>query len=256
MKVLVVLAAALLVVACADNRSGGLVSPFSRAEAPQPSADVREAQQQLRTLGLYGGPIDGLWGPETQSSVERFQRSRNLAITNRVDQPTLSALRGASAAVPVTVTERTDVRTLQNRLRQLNFYNGPADGVWGQKTQQGLEQFQRARGLAVGQVTTATISAMGLDPSSFPSKPATASAGGRSEQLDPGVVRGIQARLRQLGFYSAGVDGRWGPATQAGLARFQRSRGLEGTGQLNPTTASALGLDPNNLAASTMPAVR
>lgn len=256
MKLLVVLAAALVVAACTDSRIGTPISASPRAEAIQPAAEVREAQQELRTLGLYGGAVDGLWGPETQSSVERFQRGHGLAVTQRLDPSTVTALRGAATSTPVTLTERTDVRTIQNRLRQLNFNPGAADGIWGPKTQQALEQFQRSHGIAVGQVTTATISAMGLDPSSFPIQSASASATVRSEQLDSGVVRGIQARLRQLGFYSARVDGKWGPATQAGVERFQRSRGLEATGQINPTTASALGLNPNNLAASTMPAIR
>ena len=68
--------------------------------------------------------------------------------------------------------------------------------------------------------------------------------------LDPAVVRGVQQRLRQQGF-SAGVpDGIWGPRTQTALVRFQRSRGLEPTGQLDPSTAVALGFDPNNLGAT------
>jgi N-acetylmuramoyl-L-alanine amidase len=74
--------------------------------------------------------------------------------------------------------------------------------------------------------------------------------------LDRGVVRGIQQRLRQFGFYRGTSDGIWGPRTQSGLTAFQRSRGLEATGQLNPTTISALGLDPNNLAASASTAGR
>jgi len=36
---------------------------------------------------------------------------------------------------------------------------------------------------------------------------------------------------------------------QASLQRFQQGRGLQATGQLNPATVTALGLDPNNLAA-------
>jgi hypothetical protein len=42
----------------------------------------------------------------------------------------------------------------------------------------------------------------------------------------------------------------WGRSTQNALIQFQRSRGLEANGQLNPMTISALGLDPNNLSGS------
>jgi peptidoglycan hydrolase-like protein with peptidoglycan-binding domain len=58
----------------------------------------------------------------------------------------------------------------------------------------------------------------------------------------------VQERLRQLGAYSGRVDGIWGPGTQQALERFQQGRGLQATGQINPATAQALGLDPNNLA--------
>ena len=37
--------------------------------------------------------------------------------------------------------------------------------------------------------------------------------------------------------------------TQAAIERFQQGRGLQATGQINPATAQALGLDPNNLEA-------
>ena len=57
----------------------------------------------------------------------------------------------------------------------------------------------------------------------------------------------MQARLRALGFYRGQADGVWGPGTQAAIERFQQGRGLQATGQINPVTAQALGLDPNNL---------
>jgi N-acetylmuramoyl-L-alanine amidase len=60
-------------------------------------------------------------------------------------------------------------------------------------------------------------------------------------------VRNIQQRLRQRGYYSGAPDGVWGPRTERAVVRFQRSRGLEATGNLTPTTATALGLNPNNL---------
>jgi len=45
------------------------------------------------------------------------------------------------------------------------------------------------------------------------------------------------------------VDGIWGAGTQASLERFQQGRGLQPTGQVNPITLQALGLDPNAPAA-------
>ena len=244
-------AGALLTTACTTERATPprSASAAPAVLAPQPSADVRDTQQRLQTLGYYNGPIDGLWGPETAAAVERFQRSHGLLVTAQLDDSTRNTVRRAGDTSPVSVTNPTDVRTVQNRLRQLNYYHGRADGVWGSGTQVALERFQRSRGLEVGQLNRATLTAMGLDAGSFPARPATVATAG--EPLDPAVVRGVQRRLHQLGYYSGRNDGVWGSRTQASVERFQRSRGLEPTGTLNPATASALGLDPNNLAAST-----
>lgn len=252
MKRLLLVATTLLSAGCAETATRPVPPPASVAEQPQPSPAVREAQQQLQRSGFYAGAIDGLWGPETQLAVERFQQSRGLEPTGRLNAATENAIRASANAPPppplaaLQPTDATSVRTLQNRLRQLGFYNGPAEGVWGPETQTALERFQRSRRLEVtGQVTPATLTAMGIDPASFAQRSAS---GG--EPLDPSVVRSIQRRLRQAGFYNGPLDGNWGPGSRAALERFQRSRGLDATGGLNPTTLAALGLDPNNLAAS------
>jgi peptidoglycan hydrolase-like protein with peptidoglycan-binding domain len=242
MKYAIAIAGALLLGACAQTST----APRTAAVAPavQPSAEVRDSQQRLQALGFYNGPIDGVWGPETRDAVERFQASRGLTVTDRLDEPTRTALLAPPSA-PVAMTHPTDVRTVQNRLRQLGYYNGPADGVWGPETQVAVERFQRSRGLPVGQVNHATVNAMGINAAGFQGgTPVRAATVG---DLDPSVVRGVQQRLRQSGFYRGRIDGVWGSGTTVAMERFQRSRGLEPTGTLNPMTASALGFDPNNL---------
>ena len=259
MKTLLILAgAAALLAACETPRTTTAATPARpvpvAAVQTEPAAEVRDAQQRLHTWGYYNGPIDGIWGPETKAAVERYQQNRGLAMSGRLDDATRNSLRVPGVS-PVAISEPTDVRTIQNRLRQLGHYHGPADGVWGSETQVAMENFQRSRSLDAGQVNVATLSAMGLNPHAVPTRPA-ATAAAYSEPLEPGVVRGVQQKLRHYGYYNGRVDGRWGPMTERGLASFQRSRGLEGTGHLNPTTASALGLNPNNLSLSAAPASR
>lgn len=248
-------AASVILVACADTRTSAPAAPAAASApptvlpaAPQPSAEVRDTQERLQRLGFYDGAVDGLWGPETRDAVARFQRSQGLPVTARLDEATLRGIESAPAAVRL--SDETDVRAVQNRLRQLGFYDGSADGVWGPETQVALERFQRERGLNIGEVTGATLAEMGLDPAEFRTAAAAPEGMGTADALEPEVVASIQRRLRSLGFYDGGVDGIWGPNTQEAVARFQQSRGLEASGVLNPVTASALGLDPNNLAAS------
>lgn len=64
-------------------------------------------------------------------------------------------------------------------------------------------------------------------------------------QESPRQARGMtmaeaQAKLNELGFNVGRPDGDAGPKTRAGFKRFQRSRGLEETGRLDPDTEAAL----------------
>ncbi len=140
------------------------------------------------------------------------------------------------------------VRAVQERLHQSGAYAGGADGVWGQDSQSALEQFQRSHGLQVtGQINPATASALGLNSVQLLQLPVQEPPA--LPRLDADAIRNIQARLRTLGFYSGGIDGTWGAATQDAVARMQQNRGLQPTGRLDAPTVTAMGLDPNNPAA-------
>ncbi|MFH5923038.1 peptidoglycan-binding domain-containing protein [Roseomonas xinghualingensis] len=142
---------------------------------------------------------------------------------------------------------------VQERLRQVGAYPGRPDGVWGPDSQAALERFQQRNGLQVtGQLNQATAATLGLNPGDLLAAGPAPSAGAPaadpvSGPLSRAAVRNVQGRLRALGFYRGGVDGLWGAGTQAAIERFQQGRGLQPTGQLNPATAQAMGLDPNNL---------
>ena len=73
------------------------------------------------------------------------------------------------------------------------------------------------------------------------------------QPLTPAATRDIQDRLRQLGAYSGNVDGIWGRDSQLALQRFQRTHGLQATGQLNQATAATLGINPVDLLALGQP---
>lgn len=62
-----------------------------------------------------------------------------------------------------------------------------------------------------------------------------------ADGLDPGEIRSLQQRLRDLGYAETGrPDGLWGPRTTAGVAAFQATAGLPVTGDLDTATAAAL----------------
>lgn len=142
---------------------------------------------------------------------------------------------------------------IQEKLQQAGVYQGRADGIWGPESQSALERFQQMRSLQVtGQLNQATAATLGVPPSELLAAravqpPAAATAAVTTpDPLSPAIVRNVQQRLRALGFYRGSADGLWGAGTQTALERFQQGRGLQASGQVNPATVQALGLDPNN----------
>ena len=55
-------------------------------------------------------------------------------------------------------------------------------------------------------------------------------------------VKMIQQELKDYGFYRAGVDGIWGPKTDAAMRHFQASNGIAPTGRFDLATAEQLGI--------------
>jgi peptidoglycan hydrolase-like protein with peptidoglycan-binding domain len=56
--------------------------------------DIRWAQVELRTIGLYKGSLDGVAGPETKRALLEFQENNGLERTAALDQQTADALFG------------------------------------------------------------------------------------------------------------------------------------------------------------------
>ncbi len=58
------------------------------------------------------------------------------------------------------------------------------------------------------------------------------------------VVREIQTRLKNWGYYFGGVDGVFGSKTEEAVRYFQRTNGLSADGQVGNLTLAALGITP------------
>ena len=179
-------------VVLAPAPAGAQPAPGLTYVQPLAPGAVMRVQERLRQLGAYSGRADGVWGPDSQAALERFQQGRGLQVTGQLNQATASTLglspaelvaaapgpaaaAAAAPAVPATAAEPLGpaaVRNIQARLRSLGFYRGSADGVWGPGTQAAIERFQQGRGLqATGQLTPATVAAMGLDPNNLAAPP-------------------------------------------------------------------------------------
>jgi peptidoglycan hydrolase-like protein with peptidoglycan-binding domain len=86
----------------------GQTSPQANAQMQGTQAsrsEIQQAQQQLKSQGLYRGAADGVMGPETQTAVRAFQRQNGLPQTAQLDQQTLDRLNGSGTGQSTTGTQ-------------------------------------------------------------------------------------------------------------------------------------------------------
>ncbi len=106
----------------------------------------------------------------------------------------------------------TKVRELQHRLHQLAWFSGAITGNYGQTTVEAVRGFQAKRKLhatgAVDSATWTTLVTMTRKPTAdelnnkLTAGPALMKLGSSGDR-----VRGLQARLRQIGWYEGKVTG-------------------------------------------------
>jgi peptidoglycan hydrolase-like protein with peptidoglycan-binding domain/sporulation protein YlmC with PRC-barrel domain len=146
----------------AASEASPSASPSTSASMPAPTSDVAAAQQRLKDRGYYGGPVDGVIGPNTEAALRAYQRDQRLAVTGKLDSQTLRALTtdtstAATRAVP-SAASAMDIRSAQRELKGRGYYSGPVDGVLGARTDGALRAYQRDHGLKVtGRLDSPTV---------------------------------------------------------------------------------------------------
>ena len=126
---------------------------------------------------------------------------------------------------------------MQHRLARAGFVPGPFDGRYGRLTRAAVMRFQAARGLVVdGIAGPITLGVLGIHGRVL--YPGSGYGGNGSTR-----VQALQRRLRRAGFSPGPVDGRYGPLTEAAVARFQAAHGLAVSGIAGPVTLARLARD-------------
>ena len=133
------------------------------------------------------------------------------------------------------------VRELQHRLRQLDWLSGDITGRYAATTVAGVEGFQRKRELAAtGEVdarTWTSLTSMTRMPTDdemhnrLVPGPALMRQGSSGDR-----VRDVQARLKQVAWFSGPVTGRYGPTTASAVRGFQGKRAIPVTGEVDQRT--------------------
>ena len=159
---------------------------YATIESGQRGSRVLRLQQALVSLG-YTLTADSVFGAGTRRAVESFQKKTGLTQDGKAGRKTLQALERAlngnspaqtvpqpsSAAEPAEAVNSgaalrigsagEPVTALQRRLKELGYYQGSIDGVFGDETASAVLAFQRAAGLkadaAAGRNTLARLNA-------------------------------------------------------------------------------------------------
>lgn len=229
---------------------------------------VTALQLQLKEAGYFKQEPTGYYGRATTQAVRAFQKANGLKVDGIAGKQTLTALQNyngrslplAAAATTPTVQQqkaqptlrygaRGDaVITLQQKLRDLGFYTGSVDGIFGRQTEEAVRKLQEQHGLiADGIVGAKTWRA--LDEAS-PSQPQNGRA---AEQMpntpartllkigDTGEdVKMLQAQLKAIGLFAQEPTGTYGAITEQAVRAFQRQYGLAVDGIAGPKTLAKL----------------
>ena len=239
------------------------------------SEAVRTVQRRLKELGYYKGSADGDFGPATEDAVKAFQRANGLDADGKVGEKTLAKMNSKDAitwkqanatATPKPTAKATNtpkptatpnlekdyyltvgskgkkVETLQRRLIELGWLSGSVTGTYDELTAAAVSAFQKKTkdlwedGIAGPDTLRALYSsnaARGSNPVSVSSE--TLELGSEGPE-----VRKLQQKLKDLGYLSGSVDGKFGVATEAAVIAFQKNNNLTADGKAGMATQSKL----------------
>ncbi len=241
--------------------------------------DVRSVQSRLKLFGYYSGSLDGVYGAESVAAVRAFQQRNGITVDGKVGTNTSELLYSdnaiaadASASATATpapsygvVPTRTlrngstgdDVKSVQTRLKELGYYAGTVDGSYGSSTVVAVASFQLRNNLdadgvagtrtfaklysgsAVAAANTATAT-----PATTAAPTATTASNRPTRQLFTGCtgtdVATVQQRLKDLGYLTDKVDGKYGANTTAAMLAFQQRNGLTANGIGDTSTYDVL----------------
>ena len=195
--------------------------------------DIKILQQQLYELSylMYENDVNGFFGKKTETAVLEMQKSNNLTPTGTINLNTLNFLYSENVKA-YTITKKSDpniIKTYQIRLRDLGYYFGECNGVYGEDFVMAVRYYQ---------INNSQISDGLIGPStkfSLDSKyarPFSIFVGQRSQN-----VKIIQQRLVALNYLEEKhVSGYYGEYTAQAVALFQQNNNLEVTGAVNGET--------------------
>ncbi|MDD6051715.1 MAG: peptidoglycan-binding protein [Clostridiales bacterium] len=227
---------------------------------------VLRLQQRLQLLGYYTSSLDSKCELDDVVAIRLFQRKNGLSEDGVAGYDTQVLLYSDNAimyngnlAGSLTMSYETlkkgmtgeAVKRLQNRLIELNYLSGTADGIYGTSTAEAVYYFQKQNGLVrdsiAGETTLLKLFSVSAIPNQVASAtpapttpPATITTALMRLGDENESVRAMQQTLIHLGYLTGTPDGVFGTLTYRALKEFQRDNALYADGVAGSQTIAAL----------------
>ena len=228
---------------------------------------VLRLQIRLEELGYYSSAQNSVCGAADVAAIRAFQQKNGLAADGIAGYDTQVRLYSDSAVMydgrlagSLTMAYETlkkgmtgdAVKTMQNRLIELGYLTGTADGVFGTSTAEAVYYFQKNNGLVrdsvAGEDTLKKLFSTSAVPYSAtptatpkPTTPIASIPTGTLRQGDKNTsVKVMQQKLISLGYLTGTADGIFGAQTYRAVREFQKDNALYADGIAGNKTIAAL----------------
>lgn len=173
--------------------------------------EVEKAQKKLKELGYYTyGSITGYFGPVTKDAVIRFQKASDLTADGIIGAATSAKLYAADAKAGVYSRgdSGSEVKKIQTRLKELNYFSSSVTGFFGSITEKAVKDFQRKHALGVDGKVGAKTSAMLFSDKAQQANKSDLTTDGEPEPVLTDAKRLINAASEKIGCkYVYGAEG-------------------------------------------------
>lgn len=222
---------ALIGAACSDDGlagsvqfdGGSITGEVAATSDPDPGT-VGDSVEDVASIADDDNPVTDM-KPDTESRAERSPVKDGVAPGSSASADMLGP--GTALLVPVEAGDSgQEVQLLQDRLNELGFAPGQADGSYGPRTIAAVEAFQELAGLTrTGAANEATLTA--LTDYRYLGPMLHAGDDGRE-------VEELQARLGDGPFDPGPADGEYGPSTVAAVWALEKLAGVPLDGDWGP----------------------
>ena len=194
----------------------------------------------MSTIAVFGIVTNALFLQKGPHPAPIFA-TRPLLPQETAIVPRLQSTQSAPATDTGTQARLQLIASIQRELTRKGFYDGPADGIWGSKTDAAVRDFIQAAGLKINaepsDALLRTVSTSNAKPSNTGSV-STAAADPIARLIAPSNapskrITAVQRALADFGFGQIKPTGVFDADTRAAVEKFERERRLPVDGQIS-----------------------